>query len=480
MRQRVLVSPAPGKAVKFLFWHSEGLGRSPALAAAVGEFLRHAEAQPQQPLPAWLRAHAPLDEAAAEELLEEAELAELLDPEAIAEVEAILQRLDPKHQASDANSLHDLLRMLGDLTTEEIALRCRPASENQEGLQHWLEELATLRWAVQLRVAGELRWIAAEDAGLYRDVLGVPHPAGLPAEFVAPVIDALSRLLRRWIRRPGPFATEQPAMHFGLTSAQVGPLLRLVEGDGQLLRGRIRPGAWVDEWADTEVLKRPKRASLARLRHRTAPQEAAALGRFLADWQGLDYPLHDTAASSAAGTAQRTTHARSERELGAIWTRHTLDRVLAALLPLEGLALPWSSLSLSLLPMRLPGFTPELLAHLAASGILVWIGVAPIGLRDGKVMLLRCEQAARLLRQMITRRRPPSMPAFSSSSLRGGPPSSPSWNARCVTPCLRPACRSWRPHCGMSSGAVKSPTTALPPCAKRCRVSAGAAADLHA
>ena len=326
-----------------------------------------------------------LDRRMLSELLGEAELSELLDAQAIAEVEAMLQRLDPEHQAVDADALHDLLRTLGDLTTAEIAQRCiPPAAVQGEGWQDWLAALASARRAVEIRVAGESRWIAAEDAGLYRDALGIPHPPGLPAACIAPVEDALIRLLRRWARRQGPFPTALPAQRFGLAPAQVEPVLRLLEREGHLLRGRIRPDAQGEEWVDAEVLKRLKRASLAHLRRQVAPQEAAALGRFLATWQGLSHP-------ALPGTRTADTDRREP------WGLPTAERLLEAVLPLEALALPWSTLSLTLLPMRVPGFTPEHLDGLAASGVLVWVGVAPLGPRDGKVMLLRRERAARLL-----------------------------------------------------------------------------------
>ena len=351
------------------------------------------------------RAHAlTLDRRMLSELLGEAELAELLDPQAIHEVEAMLQRLDPEHQAADADALHDLLRTLGDLSTAEIAQRCvAPAGGEAEGWQHWLAALESARRAVQARIAGETRWIAAEDAGLYRDALGVPHPPGLPADCIAPVGDALSRLLRRWIRRHGPFSTEQPARRFGLAAGQVEPVLRLLERDGLLLRGRIRPDAHGDEWVDTEVLKRLKRASLARVRHQAAAQESAALGRFLPRWQGLSTPSPrgpDSDATSSGKGSEFVSQPGTwsiEPPRREAWGPPTAERLLESLLPLEALALPWSTLSLTLLPMRLPGFTPDLLDALAASGILVWVGAGALGPRDGKVMLLSRERAARLL-----------------------------------------------------------------------------------
>ena len=46
---------------------------------------------------------------------------------------------------------------------------------------------------MRVRVGGEERWIAAEDAGLYRDALGVVPPGGLPEAFLEDVPDAHAR-----------------------------------------------------------------------------------------------------------------------------------------------------------------------------------------------------------------------------------------------------------------------------------------------
>ncbi len=311
-----------------------------------------------------------LDRRMLAELLGEAELADLLDHDSIDEVEARLQRLDPDHAVTDADGLHDLLRLLGDLRPQEIAKRCAAGAD----WSAWLNALQAARRAIPVQVAGEQRWIAAEDAGLYRDALGVPHPPGLPTDYLAPVEDALTRLFRRWVRRHGPFTSETLAQRYGLTPAQVEPVLALLTRDGVLQQGRIRPGGHAVEWVDVEVLKQIKRASLARLRQQAAPQEAAALGRLLPHWQGIP---------DKTGTRLNISP--------------SADALLAAILPLEALPLPWSVLSLTLLPMRLPGFRPELLDWLTSSGTLVWLGVGPLGTRDGRVMLLRREQVGRLI-----------------------------------------------------------------------------------
>src|SRR3954451_7966266 len=89
-------------------------------------------------------------------------------PEALEEVEADLQRRSDRTRAANADSLHDVLRAVGDLTTAEAQDRSLEAVSANRMLQQLRDE----RRAVAMRIGGEERWIAAEDAGLYRDALG--------------------------------------------------------------------------------------------------------------------------------------------------------------------------------------------------------------------------------------------------------------------------------------------------------------------
>jgi ATP-dependent Lhr-like helicase len=294
------------------------------------------------------------------ELLGQAELRELLDPEVLAEIERDLQHLREGRRARDADEAHDLLRRLGDLSEAELARRCAgdPAP--------WVARLEGERRAARVRVAGEVRVIAAEDAGLYRDALGCAPPAGLPEGFLAPVPDALEALLHRYARTRGPFATGAPVARFGLAPGAVEAALRRLEAAGRLVRGEIRPGGLTLEWCDPEVLRRLKRETLARLRRAVAPVEAGALGTFLPAWQGVGAP---------AGP----------------------ERLEQALVTLEGLALPWSVLVEAVLPARVPGFGPQALDALATSGAFVWVGAGALGSADGRVALYRRGHARRLL-----------------------------------------------------------------------------------
>ncbi len=292
-----------------------------------------------------------VDPAMLRELLGAPELRELIDPTVLARLEQELQRLPEDRRARDADELHDLLRGLGDLTEAEIRARCEddPAA--------WLAALEGERRAAPIRIAGERRWIAAEDAGLYRDALGVAPPPGLPDAFLEATERPLHRLASRWARRHGPFLTEAPAARWKLRPAQLEPVLRELLEDGRLSRGEIRPEGRQSEWCDTEVLRRLKRETLAALRHDVSPVDARTLGAFLPRW-------HDIG-GAAAGP----------------------ERLLDVIAQLEGVALPWSEWRDSVLPARVHGFRADQLDALSTSGALVWIGRGALGVRDGRVSL---------------------------------------------------------------------------------------------
>jgi ATP-dependent Lhr-like helicase len=290
-----------------------------------------------------------LDRALLGELLGQAELRELIDRDVLAELESELQHLAEDYRARDADELHDVLRRLGDLGLDELGER----STADPG--PWLEQLEIQRRAVPVSIAGERRWIPAEDAGLYRDALGVAGPPGLPDSFLVAVERPLERLLKRYARHRGPFLTRNPAGRYQLRPAQLEPALRALEADGTLVRGEIRPGGAELDWCDAEVLRRLKRRTLARLRDEVAPAEAPALALFLPAWQGVD--------DGRPGS----------------------ERLLEALGQLQDLALPWSVWSTVVLPRRVAGFSLDMLDMLAASGAVVWIGRGAGGPKDGRV-----------------------------------------------------------------------------------------------
>ncbi|HEX9579006.1 MAG TPA: DEAD/DEAH box helicase, partial [Myxococcales bacterium] len=107
-----------------------------------------------------------VDQAQLRELLGEAELRELLDRAAIEQHEIWAQRLE--RPARGADGLHDLLLQLGDLSEAEIRARFEGDPP--------LPELAAERRVFAATIAGEQRWVAAEDAARVRDALGIGVP----------------------------------------------------------------------------------------------------------------------------------------------------------------------------------------------------------------------------------------------------------------------------------------------------------------
>jgi ATP-dependent Lhr-like helicase len=300
-----------------------------------------------------------LDRELLRELLGQEELRELIDPTALEEVEADLQRTSERTRAATSDELHDVLRAVGDLTVGEAQQRCLEAVS----AKRMLADLVGERRAAEMRIGGEQRFIAAEDAGLYRDAFGAVPPGGLPEAFLEEVAEPLARVVRRYARTHGPFTTGQLGERYAIDP---GPVLRELERAGDLVRGELRPGGAEREWCDPDVLRRLRRASLASLRKEVEPAEQRALARFLPAWQGVD-----AAPPGSAG----------------------VDRLREVLVPLQGLALSPEVWERDVLPRRVGAYSPAWMDQLCAGGELVWVGAGSLGRSSGKVVLYFREDA---------------------------------------------------------------------------------------
>ena len=294
-----------------------------------------------------------LDRELLRELLGQEELRELIDPEALVDVTESLQHRAEQARARDRDALQQVLRRVGDLTEAE----CEQRVAEGYSAGSMLDKLEGERRAARVRVAGEERWIAAEDAGLYRDALGVPPPAGLPDSFVEPVPDALASLARRYARTHGPFPTAQLAARYGVDPVAA---LRELERAGELVRGELLPGGSEREWCEPDVLRRLRRASLAHLRKEVEAADQRELARFLPSWQNVD-------AHRPAGAGP--------------------GRLREALVPLQGVALTPQVWERDVLPRRLGAYSPAWLDELCTGGEVVWIGAGALGRSGGRVAL---------------------------------------------------------------------------------------------
>lgn len=320
-----------------------------------------------------------IDQSQLEEILGSTDFRELLDKTALAEVESQLQSLDPDYHAKHADGLHDLLLKVGDLSSDEIAARsATPAVASS------IEELASARRALRVRIAGETRYIPVEYAPVYRDALGVPLPPGLAEVFLRPAADPLGELARRYARTHGPFTTADIAKRFGVDAGKLEPVLRGLHAAGRLLEGEFRPEGVHREWCEPGVLQQIRRKTLARLRREVVPAEQHTFARFLGRWQGVTVP------------------------------RKGAEALIDAIEILQGAELLASDLESEILPARVSTYQPQDLDALLASGEVVWVGRERIGDRDGRISLY----LAQSLPWLVNPNRGEEAPAFSDRAQR--------------------------------------------------------------
>ena len=115
------------------------------------------------------------------------------------------------------------------------------------------------------------------------------------------------------------------------------------------------------------MLRHIRQRSLAKLRHEVEPVSAAALGRLATTWHGLGV------------------------------RRSGLDALLDAIEQLQGAPLPASLLEREILPSRLDGYRPGDLDVLTSAGEITWVGVEPLGDRDGRIAVYLADHLAKLL-----------------------------------------------------------------------------------
>jgi ATP-dependent Lhr-like helicase len=303
-----------------------------------------------------------VDQSQLRELLGDAELRELLDAESMEAIERQLQRLDPQYQVKSADGVHDMLLSLGDLAEAEIA--ARSISVDVAGS---VGALVAARRVLPVRIAGDPRFIAVEDAARFRDALGVPLPVGVPESLLQPVRDPLGDLALRYARTHAPFPAPDFAARYGLHLAAAEAVLLRLTGESRLVEGEFRPGGTRREWTDPGVLRMLRRRSLAKLRHEIEPVDQPVLGRFSTTWQGI------------------------------VRRRHGADALLDAIEQLQGAPLPASILETEILSARIDVYDPADLDAVTAAGEVVWVGAEPLGERDGRVALYLADHLPRLL-----------------------------------------------------------------------------------
>ena len=167
--------------------------------------------------------------------------------------------------------------------------------------------------------------------------------------------------------RTGRLRPSDVGMRFGLPLGPIEAALTRLTATGRIVEGAFRPGGRGREWCDAEVLRSIRRRSLARLRQEVEPVETPVLGRFLTAWHGIGR------------------------------VRGGLDALLDTIEQLQGIPLVASLLEHEILPARLADYAPSQLDTLLGAGEVSWVGVEPLGDRDGRIALYLTDHMPRLL-----------------------------------------------------------------------------------
>ena len=278
-----------------------------------------------------------------------------------------------------------------------------------------------------MRIAGEERWAAVEDAARLRDALGAPCRSACRSAFLEPVRDPLGDLVARYARTHGPFHVGRGgrALRARDRPSWAAALDRLAAA-GRVVAGEFLPGGAGHEWCDAEVLRTLRRRSLAALRKEVEPVPVEALSAFLPAWQQVGGRLRGA------------------------------EGVLRAVEQLQGAQVPASALESLVLPARVAGYSPAMLDELCAAGEVVWRGHGSLPGSDGWVSLHLADAAHLTLPEPDADAVATPLHESVLATLDGGGAfffrGSPTRSAR-------PTTRRWSRRCGTSSGPATSPTT---------------------
>lgn len=268
------------------------------------------------------------------DLLRDGSLADLLRPEAVAEVSARAARLTPGDLIRDPEELAQVLFELGDLSDDEI--RARGASPESAA---WIERLAESGRVLQWEFGGARRWIHAERRAEYERLAAEPEP-----------------VLRRFLAHSGPTDLSALARRYGLSPDRVRDALSRLSQDVAV--GRFVPGG-EEQWIDRRNLEQIHRRTLGLLRREIRPVSTFAYAEFLRRWHGIGESSEAVVRLHAVDDEHEFTTPRAR-----------LTRVLQQL---RGIAIPGVIWERDVLPARLADFDPFTLAEYCQSGELMWV-----------------------------------------------------------------------------------------------------------
>jgi ATP-dependent helicase Lhr and Lhr-like helicase len=241
----------------------------------------------------------------------------------------------------DADELHEALMAFGLM----------PAGEQADAFA----QLVADRRATTLTLDGRAFWVPAERLDLVR--CAYPHATFAPAIAAPPSGRTIpedaercaAEILRGWFECSGPKTADDFARDLAMSRDVVDQALAQLESEGQILRGKFRPGAVDVEWCHRRLLARIHRLTIGRLRREIEPVTTAEFFAFLNRWQHL-----------ASGTQL-----------------HGVDGTLQVIRQLQGCEFAAAAWETVILPRRIAHYEPDYLDQLCLAGEVSWGRLSP-------------------------------------------------------------------------------------------------------
>jgi ATP-dependent Lhr-like helicase len=319
------------------------------------------------------------------QVLSEEQMADLLDPKAIARLEARLGRRTEERRVRDRDELAQLLHDLGELPARMSAVQevCAvPAAP-------LLAELVGEGRVVAARVPGceeePERLVPSDLWRLYHDAYQDHGRRSSPLTVHVPVIEegevagfeaapASERIPRRWLkatvredsqyevverylRSRGPVTEYEVMNHTGWAIGTVEGILDRLVTEGKAARGVYTREKPIPQWVDRANLEEIHRLTLRTLQRELEACAPYEVMDFLTRWQHV-HPEH---------------HLLGEEGL-----REVLGQVQG----IEAIQGAWET---EILPGRVAGYRPEMLDRLIASGEVCWRRVGTKRLTRGPI-----------------------------------------------------------------------------------------------
>lgn len=293
---------------------------------------------------------------------------ELIDPQAVEIIDEELHRYRYNRKINNPDDLYYLIYSFGEMKANPFVSSLF-MQLNMELCYQYLEELEAEKRIVRipLRDDGELYWIVAEDLPLYlkafghnqneefKVVIGTPGAEKLYklAEWFAPelfdvkvsIMDAVTRILRRYLRFMIPFTIMDIQGHYQIRSFLLKQVLKKLISQGDLV---VLKNSDVDEetiYCNLKVYERIKQKTIELARKDIKRKEKDVYLSFLFKYQGISEEVF-------SGEEQ-------------------LKKVIQKL---QGLFLPVSWWESFVFPARVNNYQNRMLDYLCSTGMVHWVG----------------------------------------------------------------------------------------------------------